>query len=269
MTADSPTDNRPRQDTTADRPPADRPPADRGRDLDLLAIVAHPDDAELLCGGSLLVAAGVGHRTGILDLTGGEAGTAGSAELRAREAEAAGRILGIATRRNADLPDGALENTPEARATVAAIIRELRPDTVISMWPEARHPDHRAASRLAHDACFVAGLRKAPIDGDPFRPRKVLYAMAYREHTPKPTFVVDISAQMEGKLDAIFAYGSQFEGRTAMGEIYPGGERPLREQLRAHHAYYGGLIRVEYGEPFWTKEAVAVSDPVGLPVASF
>jgi bacillithiol biosynthesis deacetylase BshB1 len=237
--------------------------------LDLLAIVAHPDDAELLCGGTLLVAADAGHRTGILDLTGGEAGTAGTAEIRAREASTAGEILGIAARRNAGLPDGALVNSPEARATVAAIIRELRPDTVIAMWPEARHPDHRAASALAHDACFVAGLRKAPIPGDPFRPRKVLYAMAYREHTTKPSFVVDITAQMDRKLQAVFAYGSQFEGKTAMGEVYPGGDRPLREQLEAHHAYYGGLIRVRFGEPFWTQEAVAVTDPVGIPVASF
>jgi bacillithiol biosynthesis deacetylase BshB1 len=237
--------------------------------LDLLAIVAHPDDAELLCGGSLLVAAEAGHRTGVLDLTGGEAGTAGTAELRAEEARAASEILGLAVRRSAGLPDGALENSPDARYLVAGILRELRPDTVIAMWPEARHPDHRAASRLAHDACFVAGLAKAPIPGDPFRPRKVLYAMAYREHAPKPTLVVDISAQMEDKLEAIFAYGSQFEGKTAMGEVYPGGERPLRDQLRVHAAYYGGLIRVEYGEPFWTREAVAVTDPVGLPVASF
>jgi LmbE family N-acetylglucosaminyl deacetylase len=137
------------------------------------------------------------------------------------------------------------------------------------MWPEARHPDHCAASQLAHDAGFVAGLSKAPIPGEAFRPRKLLYAMAYREHAPKPTFVVDITDQMERKLEAIFAFGSQFEGKTAMGEVYPGGTRPLREQLKVHAAYYGGLIRVAYGEPFWTREAVAVSDPVGLPVASF
>jgi N-acetylglucosamine malate deacetylase 1 len=93
--------------------------------------------------------------------------------------------------------------------------------------------------------------------------------MSYREHAPKPTFVVDISDQMERKLDAIFAYGSQFEGKTAMGEVYPGGERDLREQLRVHAAYYGGLIRVEYGEPFWTRETMAVDGLVGLGVASF
>jgi bacillithiol biosynthesis deacetylase BshB1 len=237
--------------------------------LDLLAIVAHPDDAELLCGGTLLRAADAGHRTGILDLTGGEAGTAGSADLRSDEAERAAAVLGLATRRNAGLPDGAIEDTPDARVAVARILRELRPDTVILMWPEARHPDHQAASALGHAACFVAGLRKAPIPGDPFRPRKVLYAMAYREHAPKPTFVVDITAQMDRKLEAVYAFGSQFEGRKGMGEVYPGGERDLRDQLLVHAAYYGGLIRVEYGEPFWTRETMAVDDVVGLPVRSF
>lgn len=237
--------------------------------LDLLAVVAHPDDAELLCGGALITAADAGHRTGVLDLTGGESGTAGSASLRSEESAEATRILGLAERRVAGLPDGALENTPEARLRVAAILRELRPDTLIVMWPEARHPDHRAASGLGRDAAFIAGLRKAPLEGDPFRPRKVIYALAYREHTPKPTFVVDITPVMDRKLDAIFAYGSQFEGKKGMGEVYPGGERDLREQLKVHAAYYGGLIRAGYGEPFWTAETMAVDDLVRLPVASF
>jgi N-acetylglucosamine malate deacetylase 1 len=237
--------------------------------LDLLAIVAHPDDAELICGGSLIRAADAGHRTGVLDLTVGEAGSAGSAEGRTREAARAAELLGLAVRRNAGLPDGALENTVAARHRVAAVIRELRPDTVVLMWPEGRHPDHREASRLGQDGAFLAGLRRAPIKGEAFRPRKVVYALSYREHAPKPTFVVDISAQMQRKLDAIFAYGSQFEGKKGMGEVYPAGSRDLREQLQAHAAYYGGLIRAEYGEPFWTRETLAVDGLVGLDVASF
>lgn len=237
--------------------------------LDLLAIVAHPDDAELLCAGTLIRAADAGHATGVLDLTGGEAGTAGSASLRSEESAAATAIMGLAERRNAGLPDGALENTPTARARVAGIIRELRPRTVIVMWPEARHPDHRIASQLAYDACFVAGLKRAPVEGEAFRPRKVLYAMSYREHAPKPTFVVDITAHMDRKLEAVFAYGSQFGGKKGMGEVYPGGERGIEDQLRVHAAYYGGLIRTEYGEPFWTRETMAVDDVVSLDVATF
>lgn len=237
--------------------------------LDLLAIVAHPDDAELLCGGTLIRAAEAGHATGVLDLTGGEAGTAGTAALRAEESAAATRVLGLAARRNAGLPDGALENTPATRGRVAQIVRELRPRTVIVMWPEARHPDHRIASQLAYDACFVAGLRRAPVEGEPFRPRKVLYALSYREHAPKPTFVVDITGQMDLKLEAIFSYQSQFGGKKGMGEIYPGGERDLEDQIRVHAAYYGGLIRTPYGEPFWTRETMAVDDVVALDVGTF
>lgn len=237
--------------------------------LDLLAIMAHPDDAELLCGGTLIKAAEAGHRTGVLDLTGGETGTAGTGALRSEEAARAAEILGLAVRRQAGLPDGALENTPDARTAVAAILRELRPDTILLMWPEARHPDHRAASRLGHDASFLAGLARAPIPGEPFRPRKAIYALAYREHAEKPTFVVDISAQMERKIEAVYAFRSQFEGKKGMGEVYPGGDRELREQLHVHAAYYGGLIRAAYGEPFWTRETLAVGSAVGLPVASF
>lgn len=236
--------------------------------VDLLAIVAHPDDAELICGGTLIRAADQGYRTGVLDLTAGESGTWGDAERRRAEAEAASRILGLTERRCAGLPDGALENTPEARWIVARHIRELRPRVVILQAPEGRHPDHRVASQLAYDACFLAGLRRAPIEGEPHRPKKILYALAYREETRKPTFVVDITDQMERKLQAIFAYASQFEGKTAMGEVFGGGDRSLRDQLLIHAAHYGSLIRRPYGEPFWTRETMRVDDVMTLAVNS-
>jgi bacillithiol biosynthesis deacetylase BshB1 len=235
---------------------------------DLVAIMAHPDDAELLCGGTLLRARDQGHETGVIDLTGGETGSAGSASLRREESQTASHILGLSARLNAGLPDGALENSPAARITVAALVRRLRPTTVILHWPEGRHPDHRVASQLAYDACFMAGLSRAPIEGSPHRPRKIVFAQTYREDAVKPSFVVDITDQMERKIDAIFAYISQFEGKTAMGEVFGGGERALREQLRAHHAHYGSLIRRPYGEPFGTRETMRVDDIVGLPVNS-
>ncbi|HKJ92311.1 MAG TPA: bacillithiol biosynthesis deacetylase BshB1 [Longimicrobiales bacterium] len=236
--------------------------------VDLLAIVAHADDAELLCGGTLIRAAEHGYRTGVLDLTGGESGTRGSADLRAQEAARAAEILGLAERRNAGLPDGALENTPATRAVVAGVVRELAPRTVILHWPTGRHPDHRVASQLGYDACFLAGLRNADIPGDAHRPHKVLYAASYREDAGEPRFVVDVSDQIDRKLEAIFAYRSQFEGKTWAGEIFGGG-RPLRDQILAHSAHYGSLIRRPHGEPFWTRETVRVDDVVDLPVSSF
>ncbi|HSJ08763.1 MAG TPA: bacillithiol biosynthesis deacetylase BshB1 [Longimicrobiales bacterium] len=236
--------------------------------IDLLAIMAHPDDAELLCAGVLARTVAQGGRSAILDLTGGERGSWGSASGRAGEATRAATILGLTERRNAGLPDGALQNTPEARAVVAAHIRLLRPRTVILHWPDARHPDHRAAAELGRDAAFLAGVRNADINGEPYRPAKVCYALTYAEHAPKPTFVADISDQMETKLEAIFAFGSQFENRTAMGDVF-NGDRPLREQVLAYHAYYGSLIRVAYGEPYWTKETVGVSDMRSVVPSTF
>lgn len=235
---------------------------------DLVAIMAHPDDAELLCGGTLLRAADQGRSTAVLDLTAGESGSWGSPGNRNKEASAAAHILGLTSRENAALADGALVNTPETRAVVAGLIRRLRPRTVILHRPEARHPDHRVASQLGYDACYLAGLRNAPMEGDAHRPRKVLYALAYHETYVKPTFVVDITDQMDRKLDAIFAFGSQFEDRTAMGDVFGGGERGLRDQLLAHAAHYGSLIRRPYGEPYWTRETMRVDDVVDLAVNS-
>ena len=236
--------------------------------IDLLAIMAHPDDAELLCAGALLASAAGGGRTAILDLSGGESGSWGTPAGRSEEAAAAARVLGLAERRTAGLPDGALANSPEARRVVAGHIRELRPTTVILHWPEARHPDHRAAAELGRDASFLAGVRNIDVDGEPFRPRKVVHALTYAEHAPKPTVVVDVSAYMDRKLDAIFAFGSQFEGRSSLGDVF-GGERPIRDQILAYHAYYGSLIRRPYGEPYWTRETVRVEDLGALDTSSF
>ncbi|MBW3630560.1 MAG: bacillithiol biosynthesis deacetylase BshB1 [Gemmatimonadetes bacterium] len=236
--------------------------------VDLLAIAAHRDDVELLCGGTLAKAVAQGYRTGILDLTRGEMGTDGSADLRGEEASAAAEILGVTARRNAGFPDAGLEITPETRAHVAAFIRAFRPRVVILPYLEGRHPDHRVASQLGYDACFMSGLSKLPIPGEAHRPTKILYALAYRENAVKPTFVVDITAQMETKMRAIASYDSQFSGKTWGGEVFPGGDRPLYDQVRMHAARYGALIRSEYGEPFYTAETMAVEDVVALEVRS-
>lgn len=236
--------------------------------VDLLAIAAHRDDVELLCGGTLARAAEQGYRTGILDLTRGELGTSGSADLRGSEADAAAQVLGVTARRNAGLPDAGLENTPETRRVVAGFVRAFQPRTVILPYTTGRHPDHRIASALAYDACFLAGLAKYDAPGEPHRPTKLLYALTYREDAVKPTFVVDISSQIEKKMQAIACYSSQFDGRTWGGEVFPGGERSLYDQVRMHAARYGSLIRTEYGEPFHTAETMKVHDVVSLEVRS-
>ena len=235
--------------------------------IHLLAIAAHRDDVELTCAGTLLKARDAGHATGILDLTGGETGTRGSAEVRAAEAAAAAEVLGVAERRNAGLPDAALTNTGEARRVVVEQIRHFRPRVVILPYPVGRHPDHRIAAELGRDACFLAGLAKYPAGGEPWRPFKILHALAYREDPVKPTFVVDISAQFERKMRAIRCYASQFDGAKAAGEIFPTGQ-DLYGLVETQNAHYGSLIRKPYGEPFWTQETVEVEDVVGLGVQS-
>ena len=236
--------------------------------VDVLAIAAHRDDAELTCGGTLLRLAAQGYRTAIVDLTQGESGTRGSAALRAHEASEAAGILGLCARENLGLPDAGITNTPETRADLARVIRRFSPQIVIAPAQGGRHPDHREAAQLVRDACFVAGLAKVAPDVPPHRPRKVVHAVAYREDNVKPTFVVDISDHYEQKLAAVRCYGSQFDGLTQAGEVYPNGE-PLYDIIRHQAAHYGSLIRVRYGEPFFTTETMRVDDLATLAVSTF
>jgi bacillithiol biosynthesis deacetylase BshB1 len=235
--------------------------------VDLQAIMAHPDDAELLCGGTLARAADQGHRTGIVDLTRGELGSRGTPELRAKEAAAAAAVLGVAERVNAGLPDGHLTNTDAARRIVVEQIRRLRPRVVLLLSIVGRHPDHRVGSELVRDACFLSGLKNYPADGEPFRPTKLCQALSFREDAVKPSFVIDISAQFERKLAAIACFASQFAGVTQAGEMYPTGQS-LDELIATQNAHYGSLIRARFGEPFWTAETMVVDDITTMGVHS-
>ena len=236
--------------------------------VEVLAIAAHRDDVELTCGGTLLRAAAFGRRTGIVDLTQGEMGTRGSAELRQQESERAAAVLGVAVRENLGLPDAGIENTGETRARLVQVLRRLRPAVVIAPSRDGRHPDHRVASELIRDACFLAGIVRFAPGLPAHRPRKLLYSIAYREDAPKPTFVVDVTAEFERKMEAIRCYGSQFDGATQAGEVLPNGE-PLYDVVRHQAAHYGSLVRVRYGEPFYTIETMRVDDVASLEVSSF
>ena len=237
--------------------------------LDVLAIMAHPDDAEIFCGGALIKSAEVGERTGVIDLTAGEAGSRGTIESRALEAEAAAAVLGLAERRCAGLKDTDLRRDRHSRVVVAGLIRSLRPRVIVTHWTGGRHPDHRAAAALVRDASFLAGLRNFPADGPPHRPGKVVHALAFALEPVKPTFVIDITSQMDRKVEALSAYGTQFEGKSGIGEVFPAGDRPVLEQIRAVHATCGALIRRAYAEPYWTDETVRAETLGGLTVPTF
>jgi len=236
--------------------------------VDVLAIAAHPDDVELICGGTLIRARMLGRSTGILDLAAGEMGTLGTPEVRAKEAAKSAKVMGVSVRENLGFPDGGIENTPETRAKVAVVIRRLKPKIVITHSQHGRHPDHPIVAQLVRDACFVAGLKKVEPKFATHRPLKVLHALSFREDNQKPTFVVDISESFEKKVEAIKCYESQFGEAIQAGEVYPNGE-PLYDLIRHHAAHYGSLIRCQYGEPFYTTETIRVDDVTSLEVSTF
>ena len=255
-----------------------------GKSLDILAIAAHRDDVEQTCGGVLLKAAQRGQRTGILDLTQGEMGTRGSADDRAREAADAAKILGVSWRRALDIPDGRVENTWENRLKVASVIRETRPRVIILPYWKGRHPDHYTASILGYEACFLAGLAKldpqkalgcqpsavsqthpSVASNAPHRPFKILYATLY--YDVRPTFVVDIGEQFEGKLASILAYTTQFSDQQAGKDIFPAHDE-IRARIDAMARFYGMLSGVTHGEPFLQKEIGLVDDLLAIPVKS-
>jgi N-acetylglucosamine malate deacetylase 1 len=270
--------------------------------LDVLAIAAHRDDVEQTCGGTLLKAVRRGQRTGILDLTQGEMGTRGTAEDRAREAGDAAKILGVSWRCALDLPDGRVENTWENRLKVASAIRETRPRVIILPYWKGRHPDHYTASVLGYEACFLAGLAKLdpgkalglqpsgngmfdavttsplragrPQDSlqharatslPPHRPFKIIYATLY--YDIRPSFVVDISEQFEGKFASILAYKSQFSDQEAGKDLFPAHDE-IHARVEAMARFYGMLGGVTYAEPFLQKEVGLVDDLLSIPVKS-
>jgi bacillithiol biosynthesis deacetylase BshB1 len=258
-----------------------------GSPLDILAIAAHRDDVEQTCGGTLLKAAQRRQHTGILDLTQGEMGTRGTADDRAREADDAAKILGVSWRRALDLPDGRVENTWQNRLKVASVIRETRPRVIILPYWKGRHPDHYTASVLGYEACFLAGLAKldpqkalssqpsAVSNGPeprprttglaPHRPFKIIYATLY--YDIRPSFVVDISGQFEGKFASILAYKSQFSDQEAGKDLFPAHDE-IHARVEAMARFYGMLGGVTYAEPFLQKEVGLVDDLLSIPVKS-
>jgi bacillithiol biosynthesis deacetylase BshB1 len=232
---------------------------------DVLAIAAHRDDVEQTCGGTLLRMASRGLRTAILDLTQGEAGTRGSAEDRAREAQEAAHLLGVGWRQALDLPDGAVENTLENRHKIVRVLRLLRPRVVILPYWQARHPDHSTTAALGYEACFLSGLAKVETDSEPHRPFKIVYASLYAD--VRPSFVVDITPFVEQRHAALMAYRSQYANQAAGGGLFVP-EEEIRERTFAEARHYGLLAGVRYGEPFVQKEVGLVDDLTLVPVQS-
>ncbi|HEY1985694.1 MAG TPA: bacillithiol biosynthesis deacetylase BshB1 [Terracidiphilus sp.] len=232
---------------------------------DVLAIAAHRDDVEQTCGGTLLRMAARALRTAILDLTQGEAGTRGTAEDRAREADEAARLLGVGWRRALDLPDGAIANSYENRLKIVNVLREVRPRVVILPYWQARHPDHAIVASLGYEACFLSGLAKIDTGTKPHRPFKIVYASLYAD--VRPSFIVDITPFIEQRQNALMAYRSQYANQAAGSSLFVA-EEEIRERTFAEARHYGLLAGVKYGEPFVQKEVGLVDDLTLVPVQS-
>jgi N-acetylglucosamine malate deacetylase 1 len=233
-------------------------------DFDLVGVCAHPDDAELVMGGTLALETARGRRVALVDLTRGEKGSRGTPQVRAAEAAEAARILGVAHRESLGLPDAELQAVPEQKDAVVAALRRLRPRLLLLQYWEQRHPDHAAASRIVSEAAFLAGLRNHRPDlGPPFRPARLVYALNMTEvNDAAPSFVVDVTAVWETKMRAIRAFASQFT--PAPGEVLSLPLDRFQEGAELAGRRNGQRIGVRFGEGFVTREPLQVDDLLQL-----
>lgn len=229
--------------------------------LDILAIGAHPDDVELGCGATLAKEISKGKKVGILDLTRGELGTRGTAEIRDKEAAAAADILGVSVRENIALADGFFQHTPENLKKIIEVIRAYQPELVLCNAIEDRHIDHGKGSRLASDACFLSGLvkikteRKGRIQ-EKWRPKQVYHYIQWQNIEPQ--IVVDVSGFIEKKQQAVFAYSSQFFDPDSKEDQTPISSANFKDSITYRARDLGRLIGTQHAEGFTVERYPAV-----------
>lgn len=230
--------------------------------LDILAFGAHPDDVELGCGGTIAKEVALGKKVGIVDLTRGELGTRGSAEIRDKESAAAAQILGVAVRENLNMRDGFFINDEQHQLAVIQMIRKYRPEIVLCNAVDDRHVDHGKGSKLVSDACFLSGLRKieTQYDGDSqeaYRPKAVYHYIQWKNL--EPDFVVDITGYNGKRVEAILAYSSQFYDPNSHEPETPIATKNFLESLNYRAQDLGRLIGTEYAEGFTAERYLAVN----------
>jgi len=235
--------------------------------VDVLAFGAHPDDVEIGCGGTLLKLTDQGKRVVIVDLVRGEMGTRGSAEIRAQEAAASSEILHLTARENLELTDGHIRADLEAKRKVVAAIRRWRPGVVFLPYWLDRHPDHARASELVYEGSFLAGLRRFETDQESHRPSRLFYFMGWGAF--EPTFIVDITAQFERKMETIYAFSTQFQSEASTDPQTRLTAPSTDWRIRSRAAYFGSLIDVRYGEGFLIRGRLEVEDPLSLRFKTF
>lgn len=227
--------------------------------LDILAFGAHPDDTELSCAGTLLVEKLQGKKVGVVDITQGELGTRGSAEIRSQEAAAAAKILQLDVRENLALPDGFFKNDEVHQRPIIQAIRKYQPEIILCNAPEDRHPDHGRSAQLLEDAVFLSGLRKIETEDngqmqEVWRPSYVFNYI--QDRYLHPNFVIDISAVMEQKIESIKAYGTQFNNPDLNEPQTYISTPDFLESIIYRAKMYGKMIGVKYAEGFISRKMI-------------
>lgn len=235
--------------------------------LDILAFGAHPDDVELGCGGTIAKEISLGRRVGVVDLTRGELGTRGSADIRDEEAAGAAKILGLAVRENLRMRDGFFINDEHHQRQIIQLLRKYQPEIVLCNAVDDRHIDHGRGSKLVSDACFLSGLLKieTTFEGEqqlPWRPKQVYHYIQWKDL--KPDFVVDITGFMDIKKKAVFAYSSQFYSADTNQPATPIATRNFMDSIEYRAQDLGRLIGTEYGEGFTAERYLAVNSLADL-----
>jgi len=232
--------------------------------VDVLAVFAHPDDLELGVGGTLLKMKGLGYATGALDVTRGEMGTRGTPEIRAAEARDATRILRLDIRENLELADGHVFVNEESRAKLVRVLRRLRPKVIITHQFDDPHPDHYAIARLVRESARLASMQNYDRDFGQERIKVPMVAHHIFSQRVVPSFIVDISEHLDEKMEAIFAYKSQFHNPNSNEPETRLTSAQFLDELENRSRYFGGLIGVEAGEPFFVREMLNIEDPIAL-----
>ncbi len=233
-------------------------------EIDILAVFSHPDDAELSVAGTLLKLKSLDYRTGVLDMTRGEMGTRGTTEIRAQEAEEAARVMRLDIRLNLEQPDGHIWLSESSRTAIVRVLRKLKPKIILTHNTDDPHPDHAHTAQIVREGARLCNMRKYDEEFGLEAIKIPMVAHTLHSRLVVPTFVVDISDFLEDKMRAVKAHTSQFHNPNSNEPETRLTDKNFLNQIEWRAHYFGSLINVAAGEPFYVREALNIEDPIAL-----